>query len=100
MPIALAVRTVVRMNCGLTRAEIARWTSDVGGSKAMRKLFGNDRFDGPIHRVVMKKASSDRWSAKRPTEKERERKTSSPRNLQLTVHLNKNVLVSSKARAQ
>lgn len=54
--------------------------------------------DGRIHRVSRKKMSRLIFATARANENSRERKVSSPTNLQLTVHLKRNCRVNSKAR--
>lgn len=54
--------------------------------------------DGRIHRVLRKNMSRLIFARARANENFRDRKVSSPTNLQLTVHLKRNCRVNSKAR--
>jgi len=59
---------------------------------------GSGRPVGLIHLVARKNTSSVRCENSRTVEKLRDRKTSSPTNRQLTVHLYRNCLLNSNAR--
>lgn len=54
--------------------------------------------DGRTQHVAIKRPSKEICTTSRARENSLDRKISSPTNLQFTVHLNRNRLVSSKAR--
>ena len=59
---------------------------------------GIERPDGRIQRVPRKRDNKARFTVASAIENSRERKVSSPTNLQLTVHLKRNCLVNWNAR--
>lgn len=101
---------VVNMKEELTRRDICSCASVGSGLKAAGMTLdmivettvemNSDKCipDGRIHRVSTKNMSRLRLARARANENFRERKVSSPTNLQLTVHLKRNCRVNSKAR--
>lgn len=101
---------VVNMKEDVTRRDIcscasvgsglkaAGMTSDMTVDTTVEMKPDNCIPDGRIHRVSRKNKSRLIFARARANENFRDRKVSSPINLQLTVHLKRNCRVNSKAR--
>ena len=90
----------VTMKDGETLRDINCWALGGRGLIAVDIRAGMERPEGRVQRVGTKIASNARCTAIRDIANSLERNLSSPTNLQLTVHLNKNCRVSSKDRAR
>ena len=100
MPMAMDVRVDVRMKDGVTSRDIVCWALGGRGLIAVDIRAGIERPEGLVQRVRTKIASSARCIAIRVIANSLDKNLSSPTNLQLTVHLNKNCRVSSNDRAR
>ena len=100
MPMAVDVRTDVKMKDGVTLRDISCCALGGRGSIAVDSRAGIERPDGRVQRVRTKNASSARCTAIKGVANPLDKNISSPTNLQLTVHLNKNCRVSSNDRAR
>jgi hypothetical protein len=89
---------VVKMNLGVTLAEICACLAVEGGLKIEMMRLGRDCFDGDVQRVVANKTSREIWVASNVNANCFERNVSSPTKRQFTVHLKKNCRVNSNAR--
>ena len=100
MPIAIEFRMDVIMKDGDTLMDINCWAFGGRGLIAVDIKAGIERPDGRVQRVRTKVESNARWTAIRVIANSLDKNLSSPTNLQLTVHLNKNCRVSSNDRAR
>ena len=100
MPIAIEARMDVIMKDGVTLREINCWALGGSGLNAVDIKAGIERPEGRVQRVRAKIASNARCTAMRLIANSLDRNLSSPKNLQLTVHLNKNCRVNSNDRAR
>jgi hypothetical protein len=89
---------VVKMNLGVTLAEIRVCLSGDGGLTIEVMRLGRDCCDGFIQRVVLNRMSREIWVASSVNANCDERNVSSPTKRQFTVHLKKNCRVNSNAR--
>lgn len=90
MPIAIEARTDVIMKDGDTLRDISCWALGGRGLIALDIRAGIERPEGRVQRVRTKIASNARCTAIRVIANFLDKNLSSPTNLQLTVHLNKN----------
>lgn len=97
---ATEVRMDVKMKVGVTLRDINCWAFDGRGLNAVDVRAGIERPDGRVQRVRAKIASNARCTAIRDIANSLDKNLSSPTNLQLTVHLNRNCRVSSNDRAR
>lgn len=100
MPIAIEVNIDVIMKDGETLRDIDCWALGGRGLIAVDIKVGIERPEGRVQRVRTKTASNARCTAIRVIANSLDKNLSSPTNLQLTVHLNKNCRVSSNERAR
>ena len=100
MPTAIEVRIDVIMKDGETLRDMDCWALGGRGWIAVDIRAGIERPEGRVQRVWTKIASNAKCTAMRVKANLFDKNTSSPTNLQLTVHLNKNCRVSSNDRAR
>ena len=100
MPMAIEARMDVMMKDGVTLRDINCWALGGRGLNAVDTSAGIERSEGRVQRVKIKVASKARCTAMRLVANSLDKNLSSPTNLQLTVHLNKNCRVSSNERAR
>jgi len=79
---ALALRIVVRMICGVTLLEIRSWSR--GSLSIIRMKSGNERFEGFFHLVDRKSTSRHACASSSDSANLFERNVSSLTNLQFT----------------
>ena len=94
----IELRMLVRMKEGLTRCAICCWTLSGIGLNRVLRMSMIDRPDGRVQRVCTNSRKQLRPQTDRAIENSRDKNVSSPTNLQLTVHLKRNILVNSNAR--
>lgn len=99
MPMDKEPRTVVKIKDGVTRRDICCCASGESGLKIVGRKAGTESPDGRIHRVAKNNSRMLKLVIAKTSENPGDRKISAPTNLQLTVHLKRNCLVNSKARA-
>lgn len=92
------LRMAVNMKEGVIRSDVSCWALGEIGLRIVAIKAGRDGADGRIQRVEKNKKSKQRLDMASINENFRERKTSSPMNLQFTVHFQRNCLENSKAR--
>ena len=100
MPMAIDVKVDVKMKEGVTLRDMSCWALGGRGLIAVDNRAGIERPEGRVQRVRTKNASNARCTAIKVIANSLDKNLSSPTNLQLTVHLNKNCRVSSNDRAR
>lgn len=97
---AMDVKVDVKIKDGVTLRDVSCWTLDGRGLNAVEIRAGTESPEGRVQRVSTKIASTTRCIAIKVVANSLDKNLSSPKNLQLTVHLNKNCRVSSNDRAR
>ncbi len=93
-------RMELMMKSGVTLRESCCWTFSGSGLKMVLTRPEAVRPDGRVHRVMAKIPSNVKLATSNDTANSRDKNVPSPTNLQFTVHLKRNCLVSSNERAK